>query len=234
MNRYKAARETLISNGNAGLGSARALALLTDEVLSRLVAASSDRPPGRWALLALGGYGAGTLLPNSDVDLLVLSEAPAALLKPFVECLLYPLWDAGLVVGHQVRSPKEHRAAARRDITVLTATLTGRVLAGDTGLGQALIDDCSLPICLSKEIAIKARVSAAAGIRNIDITESTAAELIDLPAICIHPCPEQINLIRIDLHFIIVNVRFIDEANSRDVVLCKGLNQGGRYLSLKE
>ena len=39
------------------------------------------------------------MLPSSDLDILVLSEASADKLKPFVEAVLYPLWDAGLSVG---------------------------------------------------------------------------------------------------------------------------------------
>jgi [protein-PII] uridylyltransferase len=47
------------------------------------------------------------------------------------ERLLYPLWDAGLVVGHGVRTPAECRDLAAERLDVRTAMLDGRALAGD-------------------------------------------------------------------------------------------------------
>ncbi len=142
MDRYITSRSELISTGAPGLHSARRLAALTDELLRRLAAASSATPPGRWSLIALGGYGAGALLPSSDIDVLLVSDAPASVLRPFVESLLYPLWDAGLAVGHQVRSPKAHLSATREDETICMATLTGRVVCGDADYGTSLLDRC--------------------------------------------------------------------------------------------
>ena len=91
---------------------------------------------GRWAVLALGGWGGGALLPASDLDILILSDAPTESLKPFVEAVLYPLWDAGLKVGHQVRSPKQQLKAMREDLKTCTAMLTGRPMAGDMGWAE--------------------------------------------------------------------------------------------------
>jgi [protein-PII] uridylyltransferase len=142
MDRYITERTALIATGAPGLASARRLAALTDDALRRLASLSPAAPAGRWALVALGGYGSGALLPSSDIDLLVLSDASGAALKPFVESLLYPLWDAGLDLGHQVRSPKEHFASARDDETVRTATLTARVIAGDAAYGVDTIGRC--------------------------------------------------------------------------------------------
>ena len=142
MDGYIAERNRLIETGAPGLGSARRLALLTDDLLRKLAAESDRAPKGPWSLLALGGYGAGALLPCSDIDVLLVSGASASEVKPFVESLLYPLWDSGLVVGHQVRSPKAHFAAGRRDEMVLTSSLTGRVVAGNIAYGEALLSRC--------------------------------------------------------------------------------------------
>ncbi len=142
MDRYLEDRRSLLATGTPGVDSARRLAALTDGLLQRLVAASPAPPRGRWSLVALGGYGAGALLPASDIDLLLLSDEAAGTLKPFAESLLYPLWDAGLSVGHQVRSPKAHLKAVRDDRTILTASLTGRVIAGDGALGTSLLARC--------------------------------------------------------------------------------------------
>ncbi len=133
MEPFLAAREAHIATADPGLDAARRLSEMTDEAVLDLARTASSHPPGRWALVALGGWGAGTLLPDSDLDILVLSDASPADLKPFVEAILYPLWDAGLKVGHQVRSPKGQLRAMREDLATCTAALTGRPLAGDTG-----------------------------------------------------------------------------------------------------
>lgn len=80
------------------------------------------------ALFAVGGYGRGELFPQSDIDLLVLAEPDAQVahgeaLAAFVALL----WDAGLPVGHAVRSAAQCTQAAA-DITVLTAMLEARPL----------------------------------------------------------------------------------------------------------
>src|SRR4051794_39606062 len=59
--------------------------------------------PGDVALAAVGGYGRGDLAPASDLDLLLLyrgKTVPAEL----AERLWYPIWDAGLKLGHAVRT----------------------------------------------------------------------------------------------------------------------------------
>lgn len=80
------------------------------------------------ALFAVGGYGRAELFPQSDIDLLILAEpdaqaAHAEALSGFVALL----WDAGLPVGHAVRSSVQCTEAAS-DITVLTAMLEARPL----------------------------------------------------------------------------------------------------------
>lgn len=81
------------------------------------------------------------LLPASDLDVLLIADAAEAELRPFVESILYPLWDSGLKVGHQVRSAGAHVATCRRgELETLTASLTGRVIAGDRVLGERVLD----------------------------------------------------------------------------------------------
>lgn len=139
--RYVSERAALIADAAPSAASARRLSALTDEALRALAASAADIAPKRWTMLALGGYGAGRLLPASDLDLLLLVEGETRHVKPFVNALLYPLWDAGLKVGHQVRSRKEHLRQCRDDLDTLTATLRGRVLAGDAEAGERLLGD---------------------------------------------------------------------------------------------
>lgn len=142
---YLERREALIRDAVPGIEPARRLALLTDEMLESLAHASSPLVPAKthWALVALGGYGAEALLPASDLDLLVITDGVAAQLKPFIEALLYPLWDAGLKVGHQVRDRRDQLRATREDIATLTAALTARFIAGETGLAEAVLRACA-------------------------------------------------------------------------------------------
>ena len=48
--------------------------------------------------------------------------------------LWYPLWDAGFVLGHATRTPKEALRLADEDLDALTALLDSRVVAGDAAL----------------------------------------------------------------------------------------------------
>ncbi|MDI9240474.1 [protein-PII] uridylyltransferase [Lysobacter sp. LF1] len=80
------------------------------------------------ALFATGGYGRAELFPQSDVDLLVLAEPDAqAMHAEALSRFVALLWDAGLPVGHAVRSPTQCTEAAS-DITVLTSMLEARPL----------------------------------------------------------------------------------------------------------
>ncbi len=88
-------------------------------------------------LLAVGGYGRGELHPYSDIDLLVLGKAPHKH-KGAIEAFLRDLYDLNLEIGHAVRTPKECRDVAAADITVATALLEHRFLAGEANL-EALL-----------------------------------------------------------------------------------------------
>ena len=91
------------------------------------------------SLFAVGGYGRGELYPQSDVDLLVLAdEAAQGAHADALARLFALLWDAGLPVGHAVRSLAQCTQAATDDITVLTALLEARPLVADAGMAAAL------------------------------------------------------------------------------------------------
>jgi UTP:GlnB (protein PII) uridylyltransferase len=134
-------RTALIASAPASAVSARALSDLTDRTVSELAETALARLGSPWALIALGGWGAGRLLPHSDLDLLVVADTGAADLTQALSDVLYPLWDAGLDVGHQVRSSRDRARAVRGDVKTLTATLTGRPLCGDTALAARLLDE---------------------------------------------------------------------------------------------
>lgn len=108
----------------------------TDEVDEFLAARLAQATDGKGvALVALGSYARRELCPGSDIDILLLhsgwSRAP---LEDLVQSVCYPLWDAGLSVGHAVRSPKEAVKAAGDRIDTATALTDRRLVAGDSGL----------------------------------------------------------------------------------------------------
>jgi len=89
------------------------------------------------ALFAVGGYGRRELHPGSDIDLLVLAKRPEKLRAP-IENFLRDVFDLNLEVGHSVRDVKGCLQQARADITVATALLERRVMAGDMTLVRKL------------------------------------------------------------------------------------------------
>ena len=115
----------------------RAHARAIDRALAELWQA--QRLPGGMALVATGGYGRGELFPCSDVDVLVLLAAePGAEERERLEQFIGRLWDIGLEAGHSVRTVDACVEAAQADITVHTALLEARLLAGSAALFRRL------------------------------------------------------------------------------------------------
>lgn len=91
--------------------------------------------PEEAALAAVGGYGRGELFPYSDVDVLVLlpdgmeAHQPGPL-KAGIEAFITACWDTGLEIGSSVRTLGECASEAAGDVTVQTAMLEARHLAG--------------------------------------------------------------------------------------------------------
>jgi [protein-PII] uridylyltransferase len=87
------------------------------------------------ALVAVGGYGRGELMPHSDVDLLLLvpaAEDPARAAR--LERFIGACWDVGLEIGHSVRTVEQCLVESAGDITVQTSLLERRWLTGRRGL----------------------------------------------------------------------------------------------------
>ena len=115
------------------------LADATDLLVRGLCARAQRSAVGeRFAVIAVGGYGRGELAPFSDIDLLFVTEArPREATQAGISQMLHALWDLGLKVGHSVRTPDEVVRQAKADLTIRTAMLDARHVAGDKRLAEA-------------------------------------------------------------------------------------------------
>lgn len=91
------------------------------------------------ALVALGGHGRGELCPQSDLDLLLLIPKRCDA-ESLAERLWYPIWDAGLKLGHSVRTLRDTLVLASDDLETATALLSVRHLAGNSSLTAELAE----------------------------------------------------------------------------------------------
>ena len=89
------------------------------------------------ALLAIGGYGRGELHPYSDIDLLILVKNNR-LKDSNVEHFVQLLWDLKLDIGHSVRTVRECRSEATKNVSVVTSLYERRYLAGSQALATKL------------------------------------------------------------------------------------------------
>ncbi len=127
--------ERAYSAGHHGRWSARRRTDMVDEAVAA-IGPSLGLPV---ALVALGGYGRRLLCPGSDVDLMVLhAERREARVRDAAERLFYPFWDAGIPLGHAVRSVRDCVRVAGERLDAATALLDARLVWGDVRLLERL------------------------------------------------------------------------------------------------
>ena len=135
----RAERARLVASdqlGGRAFGDALAAAL--DEAFAQLLLATGAG--GRWALVAMGSYARRELSPGSDVDVMLLADRRrAGRLDDAARTAWYPLWDAGFVLGHAVRSLKEAIRIAGSDVDAMTSMLDARFVSGDRALADELV-----------------------------------------------------------------------------------------------
>ncbi|NEX95060.1 [protein-PII] uridylyltransferase, partial [Caulobacter sp. 17J65-9] len=143
----RASARARLDAGAGGVEVARELCSAADVVVRALwdfahVHVLRTRNPTageRLALIATGGYGRGVLAPYSDLDLLFLRPwKETAFSESLIEFMLYALWDLGLKVGWASRSIDECVKLSREDMTIRTALLEMRPLAGEAALAEKL------------------------------------------------------------------------------------------------
>ena len=145
----KARAEAMLQADGGGSACAARLSHLMDEVIRALYdfavthvyPVKNPTAAERMAVVAVGGYGRGTLAPGSDIDLLfVLPYKQTPWGEQIVEYMLYVLWDLGLKVGHATRNIDECVRLSRTDVTIRTSILEARYVWGDQPLFDTLVE----------------------------------------------------------------------------------------------
>ena len=140
--------------GASGFTTCTALTALADEVLRQAFDTLSAESQKNVALLALGGYGRGELSPKSDVDVMVLCpsgdkrESSAQTATEF----LHLLWDAGMDIGHSVRTIQEVLALRGQTRDAWASVLESRFVCGSEHLADQLFDALSLTLTGAPDI----------------------------------------------------------------------------------
>ncbi len=140
---HQDAEQRLLKDGK-GTGCAMALSEAEDAIIASVFVFAAERIfPGNkspdLAIIAVGGYGRGTLAPGSDIDLLFVTPGRETERdKKIIEFLLYALWDARQKVGHATRTVDDCIRLARTDNTILTAMLEARFICGECRLATQL------------------------------------------------------------------------------------------------
>ena len=130
---FDVAREELRADVRRGAGGRAGLERYADRVDGLLRQLFADAPAcdSPVAIIALGGYGRRQLCLHSDIDLMVLFDGaigPAE--EKFVSAYLTPLWDLGVVIGHQVRELADFKQLEVDNPEFLLALLDARPVAG--------------------------------------------------------------------------------------------------------
>jgi [protein-PII] uridylyltransferase len=125
------------------LGRRRAAILnaLLARVFARALHTTEVNTP--MALAAVGSFGRGAVALRSDVDVRLITRPGQKNhdnAARVADAFLYPLWDAGLSVGHQVMSANEALELAQTDLASATSLLDLRVIEGDRSLVDELVE----------------------------------------------------------------------------------------------
>ena len=92
------------------------------------------------ALVAVGGYGRGSLCPYSDLDVVLVHDGRRDI-GAVADGIWYPVWDEGVHLDHSVRRPAEVISAAADDVRVALGLLDGRLVWGEPKVAEPLLEN---------------------------------------------------------------------------------------------
>ncbi len=144
LERHRSSLVARLEGGEDGMALGRANARFLNSCFKLLFEGARRHSglPSGVALAAVGSFGRGAVAIRSDADVVLIVDTHVVGAKEagaFVEALLYPLWDAGLQVGHQVMTVDEVVGLAQKYLETATALLDLRYLAGDIELLRNLV-----------------------------------------------------------------------------------------------
>ncbi len=117
--------------------SPRALTQQRD-IAVRAALPCADLHAANISVLAIGGYGAATLAPFSDLDILFIPQTHSTATDAVLQQSVAALWSIGVAVGHSVRTLDEIKQAMPTDAVLTDALLQARVLLGRPLLAKTL------------------------------------------------------------------------------------------------
>jgi len=147
---------TALASPSYGSELARRNAAAYDTLLSRLWAEMHARASDQAAwdgvlFAAVGSYGRGAVALRSDIDVRLVAARPDRA-AAVADALLYPLWDMGISVGHQVAAIDELLDAARTDLPTATSLLDLRPIAGSQAPFDEIRQRCTSGLFAHSEL----------------------------------------------------------------------------------
>jgi [protein-PII] uridylyltransferase len=141
----EAQKREIAAAHRAGAGGFETCAALTSLMDGAIRSALQTLPPGTMdhiAVLALGGYGRAELCPYSDIDIMILcaSGNDRAAASEAAKTILHFLWDAGLDIGHSVRTIDEALALYGTTFDSWTSMIESRRVEGNEELAVRFYD----------------------------------------------------------------------------------------------
>ncbi len=129
----------LAEPGLRGQEFCRRYAAEADAWLSGLAEQAAGDVNRHLALVAVGGYGRGSLCPYSDLDVVLVHNGHRDIGK-VADAIWYPVWDQGVHLDHSVRRPSEVLSAAAEDVRVALGLLDGRLVWGEAKVAEPLLE----------------------------------------------------------------------------------------------
>ncbi|MCH2415619.1 MAG: [protein-PII] uridylyltransferase [Acidimicrobiales bacterium] len=129
--------DLLLEGSTTGSVFCAELTKRVDQFIEEIFEAAGSPP--EIAVCAIGGYGRKELCPGSDIDVLLIHDQSVDVL-PIAEKIWYPLWDAGLKLGHQVGTQEEILNLAESSLETATSLLSSRSIAGDNEIVDLLAE----------------------------------------------------------------------------------------------
>jgi [protein-PII] uridylyltransferase len=127
-------------SGAGGFATCQALTTAMDKAIRSAYEMIAEGVRDEMAILALGGFGRRELCPHSDVDVMVLCHAGANrdAVSQAATSFLHVLWDAGITVGHSVRTIDEAMQTRGSAVDSWASMLESRFICGNQSLGNEL------------------------------------------------------------------------------------------------